>query len=200
MADNTAMSRLDQIAEQQPAGMISIHHAWPQLARVLYNLEQEVIDAGGNLDEDHKYERKQSTRELILEQCEKYERQFEAYELVRIGRAAEIVGNPHYRGKDGQEHELPYTGLEGYYAGSEEKPERAGMTREQIIEEEANIGLELIKKLKKSSIEHYSWTDFAKTQKATEGDTAEIDREALRNLYFLWTGVVRRLVTTQVSY
>ena len=194
MADKTAMSNLDQALDQQlSAGTIHIQHAWPQLARALYNLEHEETDAVGNLDEDQKYVHWQRIRELIIEQCEKYERQFEAYEFVRMGRAAEIVGNPHYRGKHGQEHELPYTGLEGYYAGSEEQPERPGMTREQIIEEEADIGLELVKKMKKRSIEHYAWASFVKTEKASEKGTENVDIADLRNLYLLWTGVVRRL-------
>ena len=187
------MSEAIRHSEEQPAGKMSIQRAWPQLGRALYNLEHGETDAADSLDEDQKYQRWQRIREIILEQCEKYERQYEAYELVHSGRAAEIVGNPHYRGKDGQEHELPYTGLEGYYAGSEEQPERPGMTKEQIIEEEANIGLELMKKMKKYSVEHYVWAHFAKTQKAAEGDTEKVDREDLRNLYFLWTGVVRRL-------
>lgn len=193
MADNTTIGESTRIPQQQLVGQISIQHAWPQLGRALYNLEHEETDVAHDLDEDQKYERWQRIREIILEQCEQYERQYEAYELVRRGRAAEIVGNPHYRGKDGLEHELPYTGLEGYYAGSEEQPERPGMTKEQIIEEEANIGLELMKKMKKYAVEHYFWADFAKTQKAAEGDTEKIDREDLKNLYFLWTGVVRRL-------
>jgi hypothetical protein len=187
------MNRPNHSAEQQPAGTIALHHAWPQLARALYTLEQEALDAANTLDEDHKHERRQRIREIIVEQCEQYERQYEAYELVRSGRAAELVGNPHYRGKDGQEHELPYTGLEGYYAGSEAQPQRAGLTREQIIEEEATIGSELLKKLKQSAIEHDCWAEFARLQKAAAGDTEEVDREVLKHLYFLWTTVVRRL-------
>ena len=193
MADNTTIGESMPIPQQQLVGQTSIQHAWPQLGRALYNLEHEETDVAHDLDEDQKYERWQRIREIILEQCEQYERQYEAYELVRRGRAAEIVGNPHYRGKGGQEHELPYTGLEGYYAGSEEQPERPGMTKEQIIEEEANIGLELMKKMKKYAVEHYFWASFAKTQKAAEGITENVDKEDLKNLYFLWTGVVRRL-------
>ncbi len=193
MTDNTTMSASTLMSEQQSVGKICIQRAWPQLGRVLYNLEREATDVEGDLDEDQKHGRWKRIREIILEQCEKYERQYEAYELVHRGRAAEIVGNPHYRGKDGQEHELPYTGLEGYYAGSEEQPERPGMTKEQIIEEEADIGLDLMKKMKKHSVEHYFGSDFAKTHKAAEGDTEKVDRGDLRNLYFLWTGVVRRL-------
>jgi hypothetical protein len=193
MTDNTVVSKPNQVPEQQPVGMIRIQHVWPQLGRALYTLKHEATDADSKLDEDQKYERWHRIQEVIIEQCEKYERQYEAYEFVRGGRAAEIVGNPHYRGKDGREHELPYTGLEGCYAGSEERPGRPGMTREQIIEEEANIGLELMREVKKRSIEHYSWASFVKMQKVAEGETEEADMEDLRSLYLLWTGVVRRL-------
>src|SRR3989442_3173619 len=67
------------------------------------------------------------------------------------------------------------------------------MTREQIIEEEANIGLELMKREKKRSIDHYSWASFVELQRASESGTEDADLEDLRSLYLLWTGVVRRL-------
>lgn len=193
MTDNTAGSKPNQMPEQQPAGMMRIQRVWPQLARALYTLKHEATDADNKLDEDQKYERWYRIQEAILEKCEKYERQYEAYEFVRGGRAAALVGNPHYRGKDGREHELPYTGLEGYYAGSEARPGRPGMTCEQIIEEEANIGLELLREVKKWCIDHYSWASFVHTQKVAEGATQKADREDLRILSLLWTGVVRRL-------
>ena len=40
-----------------------------------------------------------------------------AFLLVKRGRGGEIVGNPYIMGKGGSKQELPYTGLEGYYAG-----------------------------------------------------------------------------------
>src|SRR2546421_11226451 len=45
-----------------------------------------------------------------------------AFLLVKRGRGGEIVGNPYAMGKGGSKQELPYTGLEGYYAGSERTP------------------------------------------------------------------------------
>jgi hypothetical protein len=176
---------------QQPAGTFCIQHEWPQLARALYDLEQKATAGEKDLDEQQKAEERERIRAFILEQCSAYERPYAAYEYVRRGRAAEIVGNPHYTGKDAQEYELPFTGLEGYYAGSEETPERPGMTKAQIIEEEANIGLELMKKVKKHCIENYCWVSFVKMQRASEDGTADV--ADLRNLYLLWTGVVRRL-------
>ncbi len=185
------MKALDSIMGQQARGMIHMQRAWPQLGRALYNLECEMINARSGLDKRQKNEIREKLRAAIIEQCGEYERQYEAYELVKEGRAVEIVGNPHYIGRDGQECELPYTGLEGYYAGSEERSERPGMTKEQMVEEEANVGLELMRKIKKRCIDSYSWASFAKMQRASEDGIADV--EDLRNLRLLWTGVVRRL-------
>jgi hypothetical protein len=130
----------DPIKRQQMGGTIHLQRAWPQLGRALYTLECEMIDARRGLDERQKHEVRQRLRAAIIEQCGEYEKQYEAYELVREGRAVEIVGNPHYIGRDGKEDELPYTGLEGYYAGSQARPTRPGLTKQQIVEEEANVG------------------------------------------------------------
>jgi len=150
-----------------------------------------MIDACSGLDERQKNELRERLRVAIREQCGAYEKQYEAYELVREGRAVEIVGNPHYIGRDGKEYELPYTGLEGYYAGSEARPARPGMTKEQIVEEEANVGLNLLREMKKHCIEHDTWSSFTRLRRASEGGKANV--ADLRNLDLLWTKVVRRL-------
>ena len=87
--------------------------------------------------------------------------------------------------------ELPYTGLEGYYAGSQTTSERTGMTREEIIQEEASIGAELLKSLKKHAIETDSWANFARLKQLLAGQ--QPDLEELRTLQLLWTGIVKRL-------
>jgi len=125
------MSGTVSITRQQAGGTIHIQRTWPQLGREFYNLECELLYANNGLDERQKNELREKLRAAIIEQCREYEKQYEAYELVKGGRAVEIVGNPHYLDKDGGECELPYTGLEGYYAGSEERPGRPGMTREE---------------------------------------------------------------------
>jgi hypothetical protein len=48
---------------------------------------------------------------------------------------------------------LIYTGLEGYYAGSEKTATRPGMTPEDILLEEASLGAELLKTIKKDAVE-----------------------------------------------
>jgi hypothetical protein len=111
--------------------------------------------------------------------------------LVAKGRGAEIVGNPSCIGKDGKKQELPYTGLEGYYAGSEMTSEHPGMTPQEIVQEEAKRGVALLASIKKHHVDHYSWASFAKLKKALEG--AEPDVKDLRNLALLWAEVVRRL-------
>jgi len=179
------------ITRQQTGGTIHIQHAWPQLGRELYNLESKMIDARSGLGERQKNEVRERLRRAVIDQCGEYEKQYEAYELVRRGRAVEIVGNPHYIDRYGSICELPYTGLEGYYAGSEERPDRPGMTKEQIVEEEANVGLKLLKEIKKRCIENYSWASFTKLQKASEAGIAGV--ADLRTLDLLWTEVVRRL-------
>ena len=63
-----------------------------------------------------------------------------AFLLVKRGRGGELVGNPSAIEHGSSKHELPYTGLEGYYAGSERTSQRPGMTSEAIIQEEANLG------------------------------------------------------------
>ena len=185
------MNGRDPIMRQQMGGTIHLQRTWHQLGRVLYAMECERIAASSGLDDRQKNELRERLRVAIREQCGEYEKQYEAYELVREGRAVEIVGNPHYIGRDGKEYELPYTGLEGYYAGSEERPVRPGMTQEQIVEEEANVGLKLLRDMKKHCIDHDSWSSFTRLRRASEGREANV--ADLRNLDLLWTKVVRRL-------
>jgi hypothetical protein len=186
------MNGQGSITRQQVTGTIRIQRTWPQLGRELYNLEREMLDTKSDLNEQQKKELQERLRAAIIEQCGAYEQPYEAYELVRAGRAVEIVGNPQYLDSDGKEHALPYTGLEGYYAGSEERPGRPGMTKEHIIEEEAHVGRELLTDMKKRSIENYSWASFAKMKRALDGEVPA-DVEDLRQIDLLWTEVVRRL-------
>ncbi len=114
-----------------------------------------------------------------------------AFLLVRLGRGGELVGSPSVVELGGSEQELPYTGLEGYYAGSERTPQRPGMTSEDIIQEEANLGAELLKSLKKRAIENYSWSELTRLMHALEGQEPTIDE--LKTLQLLWAEIVRRL-------
>jgi hypothetical protein len=97
---------------------MSLQRQWPKLGRELFTLENA-------LTEQESTEKRAMVREKIIAQLyrddEKYslDLRYCALLLVAKGRGAEIVGNPYCIGKDGKKQELPYTGLEGYYAGSE---------------------------------------------------------------------------------
>lgn len=180
----------EQSMEQLPDGTVLLRRTWPQLGRMLYQLEHDAVDSNEHLDEVQKRELRAKIKEIILDRCSSYERQYEAFEYVMRGRAVEIVGNPFYQGSDGKEHELPYTGLEGCYVGSEAKSGRPGLTQAQIIEEEANIGQELLKRLKKDAIKNYAWASFARI---ADPDHHVLDKADLKRLHLLWACVVRRL-------
>lgn len=186
----------ERISEQRAA--IPLQRQWPQLGRELFTLEcalTETYDAP--LSEQEKMERKERIRGHILAQLyrdeEKHSRdaRYRAFLVVRKGKAAEIVGHPYYIETNGAKRELPYTGLEGYYAGSERTSDYPGLTREAILREEAQIGVALLRAIKKRSIETYAWARFARLKKALA--CGEPDIEDLRSLVLLWAQVVTRL-------
>ena len=178
-----------------------LQRQWPQLGRELLTLESTHTAPYARYApprvEQVEMERKGSIRGQILAQLyrdeDKYSRdaRYCAFLFVQKGRAGEIVGNPFLVAENGKKQELPYTGLEGYYAGSERTSEHRGMTREEIIQEEAQIGLELLRIIKKHCIENYSWARFTKMKKALE--CGEPDIEDLRIITLLWAEVVTRL-------
>jgi hypothetical protein len=180
----------EQSLEQLPDGTMVLRRTWPQLGRMLYQLEHDPIESSEHLNDTQKRELRTKVKDIILDQCSSYERQYEAFEYVIRGRAVEIVGNPSYQGEDGKAYELPYTGLEGCYVGSQAKPGRPGLTPEQIIEEEANIGLELLNRLKKDAIKDYAWAKFARI---ADPDHHILDKEDLKHIHLLWACIVRRL-------
>jgi hypothetical protein len=179
-----------------------LHRQWPQLGQELLALEHALTDLTGvsqqPLTNQDKKEKREAIRHAVIAQLYHDEGEYSrdtrylAFLLVKRGRGGEIVGNPLAVGKAGSEQELPYTGLEGYYAGSEGTLERPGMTREEIIQEEANIGAELLKSLKKHATETDSWTDFTRLKHLLTGQQ-QPDLEELRTLQLLWTGIVKRL-------
>ena len=187
------------ISEQQVA--IPLQRQWPQLGRELFTLEcaltETVVTYDTPLTEQEKMERKDRIKGRILAQLyrneEKHSRdaRYRAYLVVKKGKAAEIVGHPYHVDTNGTKRELPYTGLEGYYAGSERTSDYPGLTREAIIQEEAQIGAALLRTIKKRSIEKYTWARFAKLKKALE--CGEPDVEDLRSIVLLWAQVVTRL-------
>jgi hypothetical protein len=187
------------IREQQAA--IPLQRQWPQLGRELFTLEcaltETVVTYDTPLTAQEKMERKDRIKGRILAQLyrneDKHSRdaRYRAFLVVKKGKAAEIVGHPYHRDTNGTKRELPYTGLEGYYAGSERTSDYPGLTREAIIQEEAQIGAALLRTIKKRSIEKYTWARFAKLKKALE--YGEPDVEDLRSIVLLWAQVVTRL-------
>jgi hypothetical protein len=180
---------------------ISLQRLWPQLGRELFTLESALVGTAGAhekpLTEQERTEERARIREKIIAQLYRDEEEYSldirycALLVVAKGRGGEIVGNPYCMRKDGKKQELPYTGLEGYYAGSEMTSEHPGITPQEIVQEEANIGVALLASIKKQHVDAYSWDSFAKMKKALEG--TEPDVKDLRNIGLLWAEVVRRL-------
>ena len=147
----------ERISGQQSA--ISLQRQWPQLGRKLFTLEYALTDTFVTYDppltEQEQRERKDKIRGHILAQLyrdeEKHSRdaRYRAFLVVEKGRAGGIVGHPYYVDTNGMKRELPYTGLEGYYAGSQRTSDYPGLTQEEIIRDEAQIGSELLRTLKK---------------------------------------------------
>lgn len=178
-----------------------LQHRWPLLGKELFAMEQTLTDIPAPnqqpLTEREKREKREKIRNTIIAQLyrdeEAYPRdmRYLAFLLLKQGRGGEIVGDLFAVEKGGRKQELPYTGLEGYYAGSERTSKRPGMAQEEIIQEEANIGAQLLKTVKKHYIQSNSWVSFSRLKRVLEG--ADPDIEELRNTEVLWSMVVRQL-------
>ncbi|HYX51255.1 MAG TPA: hypothetical protein VE843_16025 [Ktedonobacteraceae bacterium] len=178
-----------------------LQRQWPQLGKELYSLERALaahfVTYGHSLSENEKMERSERFRNRVFAQLynddEKYspETRYRAFLVVKNGKAGEIVGNPYCVDAHGQKQILPYTGLEGYYAGSIKTSAYPGMSPEKVVQEEAYIGVEMLKSIKKHAIERYTWASFAKMKKGLE--SGEPDIEDLKTIEILWAEVVRRL-------
>jgi hypothetical protein len=142
-------------------------------------------------------QRRQVIRDAIIAQMKRDEiassrdTRYLAFLLLKQGRAGAIVGNPYVVREDGKKQELPYTGLEGYYAGSERTATRAGMTPEEIIQEEADLGAHLLKTIKQEAIEQNTWARFAHLKHVLEGALA--DQADLRTLQRFFGMIVGQL-------
>src|SRR6266567_3311379 len=197
--EKMATDNIEPISGQQTA--IPLQRQWPQLGRELYSLERALaahfVTYGHTLFENEKIERAERFRNRVFAQLynddEKYspETRYRAFLLVKHEKAGEIVGNPYFVDAYGQQQELPYTGLEGYYAGSIRTSAYPGMSPGEVVQEEAHIGVEMLRTIKKHAIERYTWASFAKMKKGLE--SGESDIEDLKNIEILWADVVRRL-------
>lgn len=178
-----------------------LQHQWPLLGKELFAMEHTLTNPPGKdhppLTEQEKRERREAIRNGILaqlyrdEETQSRDKRYLAFLLLKQGRGGAIVGDPSALGEHIKRQELPYTGLEGYYAGSERTPERPGMTPEEILQEEANIGAELLKSIKKRSIEQNTWADFARLRHVLAG--GQPDQEELGDIQVYWSMIVRRL-------
>jgi len=178
-----------------------LQRQWPQLGRELFTLEHALASINGtngkSLTEQER-ERQAKIRDKIIARVFRDEDEYSfhahycALLFVKHGRPAEIVGNPFYLGEDGRRQELPHTGLEGYYAGSVRTSKHPGLSQEEIVQELATLGVQVLESLKKHAIDTYSWAGFSKLNKALRGEKSE-DVEDLRSVCTLWAQVVRRL-------
>jgi len=194
-----ATNNIESTNEQQTTN--PVQRQWPQLGKELYSLERALashfVTYGQKLSEHQKREIAKRFRNRVFAQLynddEKYspETRYRAFLVVKNGKAGEIVGNPYIVDAKGQRQELPYTGLEGYFAGSIRTSAYPGMSPEAVVQEEAHIGVEMLKTIKKHAIERYTWASYAKLKKGLE--SGEPDIEDLKTIEILWADVVRRL-------
>ncbi len=172
-----------------------LQHQWPLLSRSQFILA--YLPTTASMTEQDKRKKQEEIRRAIVAQLyqddAKYalDTHYLAFLLVKQGRGGEIVGRPYAIDHNSQQQELPYTGLEGYYAGSEQREKRPGMSREAILLEEANMGAELLKTIKKHMVEQYSWVNFAHLKHVLEG--GKPDKETLNNIQAYWSMIVSRL-------
>lgn len=190
-------AHVNRFAETTPP---PLRHEWPLLGRALYLLELELADIPvanrQPLSEHKEREPQEVLRSTIMAQLyadegsHSRDSRYLAFLLLKAGRAGEIVGNPYALSDDGRPRELPYTGLEGYYAGSQNSAELPGMTEQEILLEEANVGAELLQRLKRQAIDDYSWATFAHLKHVLAED--DPDPEAMRTLQLYWSTIVKR--------
>jgi len=189
------------IPSQMDHSPYAIQRQWPLLGQKLFLQEQRLTDSSGKgksvLSEQKKMELRGNVRNALIKQLYSSEddysrdRRYLAFLLLKTGRGGEIVGDPYALEKGGKRQELPYTGLEGYYAGSQQTPECAGMTKEEIVQEEAKRGADLLHTLKEQVITEDTWTNFSHLQHVLAG--GEPDAWDLRTLQTLWSTVIGQL-------
>jgi hypothetical protein len=178
-----------------------LYRQWPQLGQELVALEHLLTTMPDGqkqpCSEQEKQERQATIRHALIRQVYHEEDAYSpalrylAFLVVKKSRAGVIVGNPYVREERGRKRELPYTGLEGYYAGSEQTTQRPGLTVEEIIQEEAGIGEALLQSIKHHAIEENAWTEFTHLKRILAGATP--DEEDLQTLRIFWGTVISRL-------
>jgi hypothetical protein len=173
----------------------SIQRGWPSLGRELVAREQRFVSPSAT--DQHAQATREHLRQETLSQVYQAEGQYSrvtrylAFLLVKYGRGAEIVGNPVFIKTDGTCSLLPYTGLEGYYAGSAQTALFPGLSPHDVLCEEARKGVQMVKALKKDAIEHDSWAAYAHMRHTLEGK--EQRREAIGVLRTIWMMLISQM-------
>jgi hypothetical protein len=186
-----------QLNHSAKTSSTSVVHRWPLLGTGLFALEQGHPAPHQVPTEQEKRQRRQIIHHTIIAQMKRDETacsrdvRYLAFLLLKQGRAGVIVGNPYAVQEDGSRQELPYTGLEGYYAGSQGTATRPGITPEAILQEEADLGAHLLKTIKQEAIEQNTWARFAHLKHVLEGALA--DQADLRMLQRCFGMVVGQL-------
>jgi hypothetical protein len=183
------------------AALPPLRHQWPKLGQELFELEHILTSVPETRQspsaERERREHQADIRNTIIAQVYREEGKYSrdmrylAFLLLKQGRAGMIVGNPSTITIHAKRQELPYTGLEGYYAGVEKTSHRPGLTSEEIAQEEANIGAQLLKTLKKQAIAQNSWLDLIHLKNTLAWKEQDIG--VIRSIQLLWGTVIRRL-------
>ncbi len=177
--------------------LFHMQQQWPALGKELFVLEHAF--SGTSTTDQQSQAEQESIRKSAIARLYQNEGQYSratrylAFLLVKLGRGGEIVGNPYRVEKGSKKQLLPYTGLEGYYAGSEKTSQHAGMAPDEILQEEAHRGNELLKMVKKHAVEHDCWIEFTRLQRVL--DKKEQENETIKAIQMLWEMVVSRLRT-----
>lgn len=195
MSQRTPHMQEGQIEGEMEAISPHIQHQWPALGQELVAREQHLVPS--STSDQHAQATQEHLRQEILAQLYQAEGQYSratrylAFLLVKYGRGAEIIGNPVAVRADGTHLALPYTGLEGYYAGSASTASFPGLSQSDILHEEASNGAQIVKRLKKDAVEHNTWADYVHLRHILEGK--EQQRVALNTLQTLWITLVSQL-------
>lgn len=172
-----------------------IQHQWPVLGQELVEREERL--APSSASSQHRQALQEHLRQETLTQLYQADGQYSratrylAFLLLKYGRGAEIVGNPVVAVPGGDHLALPYTGLEGYYAGSVQTNLYPGLSQSDILHEEAERGVQIVKRLKKDAVERNAWAEYAHLRQMLQGKVQQ--REMLKKLQVIWLTQVSQL-------
>lgn len=194
MNQNSAPSQENQAAGEAASATPQIQHRWPSLGKELMVREQNLAESASPHQQIQALQEqyRQETLAHLYESEGQYSHatRYLAFLLVKYGRGADIVGNPVLQGA-GRLSALPYTGLEGYYAGSVCTERYPGLSQDEVLHEEAALGLEMLHMLKKDAVARNAWADYLQIRHTLEGTTQT--RGAIQTIQTLWMTLVAQL-------